>query len=102
MAKLHISWVTLASPGDGNAAGALRRLVGSETLTTSGASAPSTGSCPDGATHALVGCVDSAHLVSFGASAPTVSAAMGLFVPSGGVELIPVNEGDKIAAMTIS
>ena len=74
--------------------------ISSQAITTSGTTAKTATAAPDGAQ--IVGLVgDAAHYVNIGPQATvTVTAATGVYVPSGAERLITIPPGYGVAAIT--
>ena len=84
---------------DGSPDHFIHTIVGRESVTTGGASVPTTGACPTGANCAIVTAVDAALIVT-SAAVPVAAPALGVDVEIGGQAYIAATAGTtKIAGI---
>ena len=101
MATLHVAWITTQAAGGKDPGAVVNEIISAEAVTTSATSAK-TGARPEGATHAFVRCLDSAHYVTNRGKTENASATNSISVADGGYVAIQVPKGGQIAAITHS
>lgn len=95
MANLYVSFI------GGVENGVASKVIGSTTITTSGASAKTAAAAPTGASIAIISS-DAAHYVAFGPQATvTATATNGIYVPANESRPVAINAGNGIAAITV-
>ena len=112
MAKVRVEWITLGFNSSGGNENVLSKQIGSAvsvagittTATVAGNRpvAPAVGSIgQNSGLHARISGVEGNSIVAWGAD-PTASQTNGLLIMAGGVEVIPVDPGQKLSFVELA